>query len=349
MDKTAKYMSSQSATCLYCLGQLTPQAATVNPNHAYEVGQQFYCPCGKSSIWTNSLRNAQGFLDYLDGKSPSWAPNETPRYTNGFCNDRFCGFTYTDLRVLENGIEIPGQGRGELVGNPDHSTNDRIGYRFDLEDPAGDESNLMKWWADHRDDVEAYLAARARVAFTKLAGPERLEYFKKQYPNFEASIERLAKEDPTAPQYKYLDWSVRSLLGAADARFQRLLDGTPEVLAEWLGYSSLPPEKRKLTEKEIATLRNSVGGRVPRNVEQLLKWEKAVQELDFDKYEGEGEYGEDLLRERGLRNYEKFYNAFAKIADGDVTEIAAQVRRFAELEKYLGKSKKQLKDYQEAS
>lgn len=99
--KKAKFITSKSVMCGHCMSPLYPIDIKINYRHHFPIGQQWSCQCGKSEIWTNSIRDPEYFLDFLDGK------NE--KYYQGICNDKFCGLCYKIIYPLQNGYEIPGQ------------------------------------------------------------------------------------------------------------------------------------------------------------------------------------------------------------------------------------------------
>jgi hypothetical protein len=87
----------------------------VNPNHMYPIGIMYRCgsPCNKTKIWTNSIRGGQrGYQDlivYLQGA--------TDRFTQGICNDKYCGKCFGYIQCLKNGYSWPGAHRNaDLFG-----------------------------------------------------------------------------------------------------------------------------------------------------------------------------------------------------------------------------------------
>jgi hypothetical protein len=159
---SAKFMNDSTAVCLYCKGKLAASSVVQNKQHAYTIGTLFECPCGKSKVWTNSIRNPKKFLAFISG--------EAPRYTNGFCNDKFCGFTFDDdqLRVLEGGIEVPGfEQRAERLGNP-KTDNDQMAWWFGNEDGEAETQSMVDWYRTHKDEVTklAGVVSAARQSLT---------------------------------------------------------------------------------------------------------------------------------------------------------------------------------------
>ena len=60
----------------------------------------YKCDCGKSMVWTNSIRDIDAFFACL--KDPS------KRYYQGFCNDTYCGHCFRYLQPLQNSFEYEG-------------------------------------------------------------------------------------------------------------------------------------------------------------------------------------------------------------------------------------------------
>lgn len=132
---SAKYMSQDSAMCKECGQNLSPTMLSKNKNHLYSIGILYECPrpCGKSKLWTNSVRNEAKLLAFLEGKAAD--------YTNGFCNDKFDGFLGNEITVLKNGVDVPGTDqRADLYGNKSIE----VFYWKDLEDqPSADTTNKV--------------------------------------------------------------------------------------------------------------------------------------------------------------------------------------------------------------
>ena len=100
-----KYMSTTSDRCAKCKGYLLPKKMTLKPRHIYNPGMLFSCRC-TSLIWCNAVRNDAKLIEFLEGYSP--------RYTNGFCNDKFCGYCWDHLQPLQNGVAPPWGGTQQL-------------------------------------------------------------------------------------------------------------------------------------------------------------------------------------------------------------------------------------------
>ena len=96
---TEKYQRYGSAMCIKCKEMLIVSNVAVNKRHIYHIGQLWECHCRESKMWTNSIRNPERLLAFLNGKEED--------YHNGFCNDLFCGHCFHTLYPLKNaGIKI---------------------------------------------------------------------------------------------------------------------------------------------------------------------------------------------------------------------------------------------------
>jgi len=69
--KFAKFINNKSALCEHCMTPLIARGVSVNKRHMYPVGTNYICTCGKSNIWTNSVRNAEDFVAEVEGKTQS--------------------------------------------------------------------------------------------------------------------------------------------------------------------------------------------------------------------------------------------------------------------------------------
>ncbi len=81
----AKHASDKSHTCYYCMSNLKPVGFSKNKNHHFPLGIDYKCSCGKSHMWTNSVRSYNEFKTIVFEEKP-WKS-----YWSGFCNDIFCG------------------------------------------------------------------------------------------------------------------------------------------------------------------------------------------------------------------------------------------------------------------
>ena len=98
--KIAKHVSDHSHSCIYCKSFLKPSHFSRNKRHHFPWGINYDCGCGKSGIWTNSIRGEQEFLDVVYKNSPI-RNNFTEK---GFCNDLFCPVCFSFFGVIKNGL-----------------------------------------------------------------------------------------------------------------------------------------------------------------------------------------------------------------------------------------------------
>lgn len=172
---TAKYMNNQTARCVKCKGVLRAESLAYNPHHIYHIGTMYECVCGKSKVWTNSIRDPVRLLAFWDGVITNPFRKE-PKYTEGFCNDKYCGFTFTPLKVLKNGFPFKGAHRmADLMGNPKHPTNNQIAFWFDMEWGETDTEGLMDWYKDHREDIEELMKIK-RMKKSADTAPAKVMY-----------------------------------------------------------------------------------------------------------------------------------------------------------------------------
>jgi hypothetical protein len=150
-----KFMNDKSYWCGYCRSPLKAVEMQVNPHHIYEIGQLRSCQCGKSRVWTNSLRNPERFLMWLDG--------QIPYYTNGFCNDQFCDYCQQrHVIALKNGVPSPISRHPadfDLYGCPACAQNQNILGDAFLEDKENQTDGLKDWYKFRRTDIEALVAS----------------------------------------------------------------------------------------------------------------------------------------------------------------------------------------------
>lgn len=94
----SKFKNSYSMECAHCGRWLAASPEPVeNPRHLYSTGIMYSCSCGRGKIWTNSIRNEDRFKKWLNGEQES--------YTNGFCNDSYCGHCFGFSYPLMNGYQ----------------------------------------------------------------------------------------------------------------------------------------------------------------------------------------------------------------------------------------------------
>lgn len=93
-----KHVQDGTYECRYCLGELIAKDV-IHGKHFFSPGQLYTCSCGKSKIWTNSVRFPEELKDYCDGKEV--ISNKHPEYY-GFCNDLFCPVCWDNIRVIKD-------------------------------------------------------------------------------------------------------------------------------------------------------------------------------------------------------------------------------------------------------
>lgn len=98
--KVAKHASDESHTCFYCKDFLKPVGFSKNMRHHFNWGIDYKCACGKSGLWTNSIRGPKEFIDVVYNN----VPPENNTSWKGFCNDLFCPFCKKDIQVSINGL-----------------------------------------------------------------------------------------------------------------------------------------------------------------------------------------------------------------------------------------------------
>ena len=100
--RIAKHVSSSSHFCGVCGSNLVPSGFSRNERHHFVWGIDYKCGCGYSSLWTNSIRGEQEFLDVVyNGVEVNNVGSE-----RGFCNDLYCGVCHNSVRPLKNGLYI---------------------------------------------------------------------------------------------------------------------------------------------------------------------------------------------------------------------------------------------------
>ena len=95
----SKHIGNDSCFCGHCQQNLKV-VDIIEGIHMYPIGQLLVCSCKKSRIFTNTIRNLYNFIEYCEG--------ERKNYTNGFCNDKKCGYCFAYLNPVKNGVDIPG-------------------------------------------------------------------------------------------------------------------------------------------------------------------------------------------------------------------------------------------------
>jgi hypothetical protein len=93
-----KHVGENSCFCGYCKANLKVSDIVIG-KHMYPIGQLLLCGCKKSRIFTNTIRKVDNLIDYCEGNRKV--------YTNGFCNDKKCGYCFGYLNPITNGIDVP--------------------------------------------------------------------------------------------------------------------------------------------------------------------------------------------------------------------------------------------------
>jgi len=96
-----KHHNEKSMKCGHCTYYIRHTSIVHNPKHIYQTGTLFKCYCGKSAVWTNSIRGEKEFIDNLD--------NCEYKHKRGFCNDAFCGHCFEYIYPLKNGERFEGK------------------------------------------------------------------------------------------------------------------------------------------------------------------------------------------------------------------------------------------------
>lgn len=180
--KTAKFQNERSMQCLHCGGFLDKTSLVHNPNHIWNPGILYECGCGKAKLWCNSVRNDKSLIEYLEGRSPFGY------YRQGFCFDWYCGFTFTQAKVISNEYPMPGGRRANLIGNPDHPTN-QILWDINKEYDGRDTKPLEEWYRRHLSELK------------EMTGYEK------------TSSVSTATIKIAFPNYEQVDWSVGRPIG----------------------------------------------------------------------------------------------------------------------------------------
>jgi len=148
----SKFFNEDSARCPTCEGRLLPRGLAGNDKHLYTIGTIYRCRCGASSVWTNSVRNPQALLDFLDGSSP--------RYFQGFCNDLFDGKRGKTIMPLRSVYFAGERQRGQVYGYDDTDVAVVWSNRFWPEQIG--HAKLIEWYAKHADVIRRAVAANLR-------------------------------------------------------------------------------------------------------------------------------------------------------------------------------------------
>ena len=100
-----KFTKGGTYTCALCMSPLHVMDIVNNPNHHFNPGQLYECSCGKSKVWTNSIRYPEELIDWCDNKE---VPYHHDPLTYGFCNDEYCPYCWKHWVCLENGYRHQG-------------------------------------------------------------------------------------------------------------------------------------------------------------------------------------------------------------------------------------------------
>jgi len=100
-------LPNKTYICGECGGALDVVDVTHNPRHFFNPGQKYSCPCGKSQVWTNSVRYLKELEKYCDGEQIT-GPKNPEVY--GFCNDKFCPKCGSYFSTIKNGqLQLDGK------------------------------------------------------------------------------------------------------------------------------------------------------------------------------------------------------------------------------------------------
>jgi len=91
-----KHIGDDSCFCGHC-GSTLRAVDVIRGNHMYPIGQLLRCQCGKSRIFTNTIRDPERLIDHYETGA---------EYTKGFCNDKRCGYCFAYLDPLLNGVDV---------------------------------------------------------------------------------------------------------------------------------------------------------------------------------------------------------------------------------------------------
>lgn len=171
-----KYLTYGAAACEHCRNDLVGVYVSENLRHIYHIGQYWFCNCKKSRIWTNSVRSEKRFLEYLLKKED--------RYTNGFCNDMFCGYCYAPIYPLKNGVPpIHGRVQADLFGCKKCKDNQNIQIWWGDLLKEGKEEELVEWYKkpSHLQELlflMGYKRDQVAELLDAISEPDKLQKFK---------------------------------------------------------------------------------------------------------------------------------------------------------------------------
>lgn len=149
-----KHLENNSAGCEHCNTNLKITNIIIG-DHMYPIGQLLECNCKKSKIFTNTIRNVERLLQYIN--------KETAYYSNGFCNDKKCGYCFDYIMPLKNGIDVPSEmqisihnERADRCGCMKCKDNQNIllvGKGF-LPEKSDTTKHFIDFYTKHKDRVE---------------------------------------------------------------------------------------------------------------------------------------------------------------------------------------------------
>lgn len=151
--KFAKFVNNHSAICEFCSKPLLAREIVQNLRHQFPIGIMYICSCGKSRIWTNSLRAPERFIQWVEGKI-----NDNYGYYQGYCNDKYCGFCFNYIQCLKNGISVSGHNRGFDRYGCEHCSNQHIAMDLFEENKEGDTGFLETYYKTNLSLVKSLVA-----------------------------------------------------------------------------------------------------------------------------------------------------------------------------------------------
>lgn len=133
-----KFANVNSMTCTQCDTYLQVRGIVINSRHIYKTGQQWRCDCGKSQIWTNSIRSVNNLIQHHETGS---------YYYNGFCNDLFCGICKRPVQPLKTGFVYKNR-RLDLFGCLECTGENQIVVDLEKFLYEGESDHLLEWYKE---------------------------------------------------------------------------------------------------------------------------------------------------------------------------------------------------------
>lgn len=151
-----KYHNDDSMVCGHCGGSLKVKDDIVtNQHHIYPHGQTYTCKCGKSSVWTNSIRNPEHFVA-VGGSHKD--------YYQGFCNDTYCGHCHQSVGVLKTGDQMyPGGNHYERYGCEHCDQNQRIFTGGSGLRKVPDNTEIHQWYGQRMSQLKKLVTEALEV------------------------------------------------------------------------------------------------------------------------------------------------------------------------------------------